>query len=151
MAEPAVKSVCLLASPHSKRYPRRAKLSNWKKASVSRAKTMALFVSLGQHQYFRSCIFLGVSIEVMADILVDCRSTYLSLCWPILGRDWPFTVGREPVESRLICWWHLAATVYRSIVSQYFAYRSPTSPTLGRHNGRYLRQHCGRYTGWVVV
>lgn len=38
--------------------------------------------------------------------------------------DWH--VGRQSVDSRLICWWYSVATVYRWIVGRYFADGSST-------------------------
>ena len=48
--------------------------------------------------------FGGLSIDVSANILVDCRSIYRPLCWPILGQ--------ESVEYRLNIDRHLGRVVF---------------------------------------
>ena len=50
---------------------------------INRTQKLAL-VLLGE--LLGSCIFWGLSIDVSADISVNCQSIYRLLCWLILGR-----------------------------------------------------------------
>ena len=68
-----------------------------------------------------SCIFRGVSIDVSTDISIDISVAMSVECRQSIGRvsvkSWS-SIGREPVESRPLCWRHAAATVYRSILGR---------------------------------
>ena len=61
----------------------------------------------------------GLSINLSADILVDCQPIYRPLCQPILGQ--------QSVNSRLICWRHKIPTAFR------LKTLSDTLPTDCRH------------------
>ena len=79
-------------------------------------------------------------------LLGDCWSMYWPTSWSTIDRYTGHFVSRYLVDSQPIWWRHSVATVYQSIVGQYFA-----NGYLGRHVGRSVGRHVSRWIGRVAV